>query len=543
MGNVTKQASTRFSIVERSKGQSAIEKASYISRSILVSEFDGQTYRPKYHEDLVHSEITLPPNAPKEYADRAALWNAVELSEKGQKSQLARMLKASLPNEWSYELAEEVVRDYVQRNFVDKGMCADWAIHDSENDKGQRNLHIHVLLTMRPLTENGEWGAKQKMIYDLDENGEKIPVIDKKTGQQKVDKRNRKQWKCHTADSTDWNSKENAKMWRKDLADTINATNEQLGIALHWEHRSFKEQGIDREPTIHIGAVANALERKGIQTERGNINREIIKNNMLLEQAKEMLMLAKQELHSAQYAAYKGTQIKNTAVSREKCQQVGIEVMEMIARVRERKGRLDLPIVSGKHLRKISDRNRKSNAAALDSQSADNAEKFITTRKIDSFESLAKFTADREQKYQQLETVHLSKGQKLNRLKELSKMYALFAPIQATYKESQSLKRFTKMRYDKEHKDSLSKYPELKERMQNLLQNGEKVTPKQWKAEIQSLQSEYDSIGREQTKTATELAYAEVISYNKKNLERGLQNENRQHNRQQNRTKRREEEI
>ena len=164
-----------------------------------------------------------------------------------------------------------------------------------------------------------------------------------------------------------------------------------------------------------------------------NNSREIIKNNLLLEQAKEMLMLAKQELHSAQYATYKSTQIKNTAVS------VKNEVMEMIAKVRERKGRLDLPIVSGKHLRKISDRT------AL--QSADNAEKFITTRKIDSFESLAKFTADREQKYGQLETAHLSKGQKLNRLK---------------------------------------------------------ITPKQWKVEIQSLQSEYDSIGREQTKTATE---------------------------------------
>ena len=508
MGNVTKQASTRFSIVKRSKGQSAVEKASYISRSVLVSEFDGQTYRPKYHEDLVHSEITLPPNAPKEYADRATLWNAVELSEKGQKSQLARMLKASLPNEWSYELAEEVVRDYVQRNFVDKGMCADWAIHDSENDKGQRNLHIHVMLTLRPLTEKGEWGAKQKKV----------------SGQQKVDKRNRKQWKCHTVENTDWNSRENAKMWRKDLADTINATNEQLGIALHWEHRSFKEQGIDREPTIHIGAVANALERKGIQTERGNINREIIKNNLLLEQVKEMLMLAKQELHSAQYE-----KIKNTAVS------VKNEVMEMIAKVRERKGRLDLPIVSGKHLRKISDRT------AL--QSADNAEKFITTRKIDSFESLANFTADKEQRYQELETVHLSKGQKLNRLKELSKMYALFAPVQASYKESQSLKGFAKMKYDKEHKDSLLKYPELKERMQSLLQNGEKITPKQWKAEIQSLQSEYESIGKEQTKTATELAYVEVIGYNKKNLKRELQNESRQHNRQQNRTKRRKEEI
>ena len=524
MGNVTKQASTRFSIVKRSKGQSAVEKASYISRSILVSEYDGQTYRPKYHEDLVHSEITLPLNAPKEYADRATLWNSVELSEKGQKSQLARMLKASLPNEWSYELAEEVVRDYVQRNFVDKGMCADWAIHDSENDKGQRNLHIHVLLTMRPITENGEWGAKTKKVYVLDENGERVPLIDKKTGQQKVDNRNRKQWKCQTVESTDWNSQENAKMWRKDLADTINATNERLGIEVHWEHRSFKEQGIDKEPTIHIGATANALERKGIQTERGNINREIVKHNMMLEQAKAMLELAKQEVQSIQYA-----KIRNAAVS------VKNEVLEMIAKVRERKGRLDLPIVSGKHLRKISDRT------AL--QSADNAEKFITTRKIDSFESLARFTADTEQKYGQLDNVRLSKGQKLSRLKELSKMYALYEPYRTTYKESQSLKGLAKVKFDREHKESLTKYSEMRERLQNLLEQGEKITPKQWKAEIQSLQSEYDSISKEKSKTATELAYAEVISYNKKNLERELQNESRQHNKQQSKTKRREEEI
>ncbi len=82
------------------------------------------------------------------------------------------------------------MRDYVQRNFVDKGMCADWAIHDSENDKGQRNLHIHVLLTMRPLTENEVWGAKTKKVYELDENGERVPLIDKKTGQQKAPKKN-----------------------------------------------------------------------------------------------------------------------------------------------------------------------------------------------------------------------------------------------------------------------------------------------------------------------------------------------------------------
>ena len=91
-------------------------------------------------------------------------------------------------------------------------------------------------------------------------------------------------------------------------------------------------------------------------------------------------------------------------------------------------------------------------------------------------------------------------------------------------------------------KNSLEKYSEMRERMYKLLNEGEKITPKQWRQEIKTLQAEYDSIGREQTKTATELAYAEVISYNKKNLERELQNEGRQQNRQQIRTKRREEE-
>ena len=101
-----KQLSTRFSIVKRSSGQSAVEKASYISREEIGSEYDGNIYRPKYKEDLVHSEISLPENAPKEYADRARLWNAVELSEKGKNAQLTRRLKPSLPNEWSYETAE-----------------------------------------------------------------------------------------------------------------------------------------------------------------------------------------------------------------------------------------------------------------------------------------------------------------------------------------------------------------------------------------------------------------------------------------------------
>lgn len=132
-----KSMSTRVEIVGRSAksrgGSSAIDKSAYISRTTMYCEYDGKTYYPKYSEDLVHCEVLLPPQAPSGYQDPSVLWNAVEMVEKGAKAQLARTYKVSLPNEWSYELATEVMRDYVQRNFVDEGMCAQFAIHDSEN--------------------------------------------------------------------------------------------------------------------------------------------------------------------------------------------------------------------------------------------------------------------------------------------------------------------------------------------------------------------------------------------------------------------------
>ena len=223
---MVKNISTRAKICGRSAnchgGHSAVEQASYISREKMYCEYDGQTYYPKYVEDLVHSEVMLCENAPAEYSDPKVLWNAVENAEKSATSQLARTYRVELPNEWSYELATEVMRDYIKRNFIDEGMCAQFAIHDSENKKnGQRNLHCHILLTMRGIDEQGQWLPKQKKVYLTDEDGERIPLIDKKTGQQKVDKQNRKQWKCKTISTNDWSSRDNAKRWRKDLADTV----------------------------------------------------------------------------------------------------------------------------------------------------------------------------------------------------------------------------------------------------------------------------------------------------------------------------------
>lgn len=269
-----KQLSTRVSIVKRSAGQSAVEKASYISRQPMHSDYDGTDYRPKAKEDLVHHEVSLPEHAPKEYSDPAVLWNAVEAAEKSKNAQLARMIKFTLPNDWSYEIAEAITRDFIRRNFTSRGMCADWAIHDSVNPKGQRNLHVHVLLTMRPFKENGEWDAKQHKVYVLDEEGNRIP------------NKNGKGFKCTTEKTTDWDSKENACLWRKDLCGTFNAVNEKLGLDERWEYRSYQEQGIELIPTIHLGPSASALERKGIRTNRGDVNREISRRNALLMKAK-----------------------------------------------------------------------------------------------------------------------------------------------------------------------------------------------------------------------------------------------------------------
>jgi len=113
---------------------------------------------------IAHAEILLPDHAPREYFDRATLWNAVEKIEKAKNSQLARELELALPVELSAEQNLSLVHEYVNRNFVDKGMCTDVCIHDKKDE----NPHVHIMLTMRPIEQDGTWGAKSKKEYILD---------------------------------------------------------------------------------------------------------------------------------------------------------------------------------------------------------------------------------------------------------------------------------------------------------------------------------------------------------------------------------------
>ena len=256
-------------IISRGKGKSAVASAAYISGEKIKNEWDGVTHDYTRKQGVISKEIFLPDHAPKEYKDRKTLWNSVELFEKNSNAQLARNFIISLPKELSIEENKKMIEEYIQTNFVKEGMIVDLAIHD-ESREGNQNIHAHIMTIVRPINEDGTWGQKSKKEYILDEKGEKIL---NKNGKPKTRK----------VDLTTWNDKVNVEKWRENFSDLCNKYLERAGAEKRVDHRSFKRQGIKQIPTIHLGASASAMERKGIRTEKGDINREIKKQNELLK--------------------------------------------------------------------------------------------------------------------------------------------------------------------------------------------------------------------------------------------------------------------
>jgi hypothetical protein len=269
-------------IVTRGTGASAVAKAAYQSGDKLTNEYDGRAFDYARKSRVVYKEILLPDNAPREYYDRSTLWNAVEKIEKAKNAQLARNVELSLPVELTREQNISFLRRYVQEQFVDKGMCADVCVHDS-ND---RNPHAHILLTMRPINEDGSWGTKQKKDYILDEDGNKI--YDPK----------KRQYQCRSIPTTDWNDHNNAEEWRVAWADVVNTELARYGFAETIDNRSFARQGKEELPTVHLGVAVMQMERRGIRTERGDINRQVEEYNKKLRQINARIRKAEDWLDS-----------------------------------------------------------------------------------------------------------------------------------------------------------------------------------------------------------------------------------------------------
>lgn len=303
-------------VVSRGSGRSAVAASAYLSCTNILNDYDGVRHDFTRKKGLVWEQIFLPECAPAEWQDRGVLWNAVEENEKTKDSRLAREFVPALPVELTPEQWQELLTDFIQSSFVAEGMCADVAIHDPHPPG--HNPHAHILLTVRPLDEQGNWQYKTKKEYLCVRNGEergftaaefKAAQADGwekqypyKVGRKKVymppseaEKHGYERANKHPKSTKfgrqnpiaeRWNSEEQLVEWRKAWADVTNRYLERYGHDERIDHRSHADRGLTEQPTIHEGVVARALEKKGGISDRCEINRQIKADNALLRELK-----------------------------------------------------------------------------------------------------------------------------------------------------------------------------------------------------------------------------------------------------------------
>lgn len=257
--------------ISRSSGRSAVACAAYRSGEELEDVETGITHDYRKKTGIAFAEIFLCKNAPERFQNREELWNEVEKIEKAADARLAREIEVAIPRELSLEEMKNLVAGYAKM-LTEEGMCVDAAIHLKVG-----NPHAHLMCTTRKIKADGTWDQKEKKVYALDEFGNKIPVIDQETREQKIGARGRRIWKRVTVAANDLNAKENVEKWRKMWSEHCNA---YLEPEQQIDHRSYERQGKkDVIPTIHEGYAAREMEKRGQLAERCEINREIAAAN------------------------------------------------------------------------------------------------------------------------------------------------------------------------------------------------------------------------------------------------------------------------
>ena len=303
-------------VVSRGNGRSAVAASAYLSCSKMLNDYDGVQHDFTRKKGLVWQDVLLPEFAPPEWKDRSVLWNAVEKNEKTKDSRLAREFVPALPIELTPAQWQELLTDFIQNNFVADGICADVAVHDPYPPG--HNPHAHIMVTVRPLDEKGNWQYKTEKEYVCLRNGEERgftaaefkaaqadgwekqypykvgrkkvylpPSEAEKHGYERVSKYPKStKYGRQNPISERWNSEEQLVQWRKAWADVANRYLERYGYNERIDHRSHAERGLDEQPTIHEGVAARALERQGIISDRCEINRQIKADNALLRELK-----------------------------------------------------------------------------------------------------------------------------------------------------------------------------------------------------------------------------------------------------------------
>ena len=299
-------------VISRGAGRSAVAAAAYMSCSQILNDYDGVQHDYTRKQGLVWQQIFLPEYAPAEWSDRGTLWNAVEENEKTKDSRLAREFVVALPIEMGKAEWESLLTEFIKDNFVADGMCADVCIHDTDG----HNPHAHIMVTVRPLAENGQWQYKTEKEYLCVRDGEEMgftgaefkqaqkegwekqyqykvgrkkeymtPSAAEAAGYERVSKTPKStRFGRQNPIAARWNSDEQLVLWRSVWADVTNRYLERVGAEARIDHRSHADRGILEQPTIHEGVTARAMEQQGFIADRCELNRQIKADNKLLRE-------------------------------------------------------------------------------------------------------------------------------------------------------------------------------------------------------------------------------------------------------------------
>jgi len=225
-------------VVSRANGSSAVASAAYRSASELRDDRLNRDHDFSNKAGVIHSEVMLPEGAPERLNDRTTLWNEVEAGEKRKDAQLAREVEFSIPREMNEKQGVSLARDFVKKQFVDRGMVADLNVHWDKAKDGTPKPHAHVMMTMREVGPEG-FGKKNR----------------------------------------DWNSTELLKDWREAWSAHVNERMAELGLEGRIDHRSYQAQGIELEPQHKIGPAASRRPEQGLEAERIEDHTRIAREN------------------------------------------------------------------------------------------------------------------------------------------------------------------------------------------------------------------------------------------------------------------------
>ena len=408
---------------------------------------------------MVHSEIFLPAHAPPEYSDRSTLWNSVEEAEKSRNAQLAREIEIALPAELDRDMQIKLVRAYVRDTFVVSGMCADFSIHD----KGDRNPHAHIMLTLRPLKESGEWGAKCRKEYDLDGRGQRIPLPGGG-------------FKSHRVNTTDWNDPSKAEVWRATWADACNRALEQIGRPERIDHRSYNRQGVQKIPTVHMGVAATQMEHRGLTTEKGAVNREIAAQNRLLKEIKARIT-----------RLYNWTKQQTAQPEQKQSIWEQLQQAQAAARPTTRYGKV----------------NALKESAALFS--------FLQENGISSMQELHTKVAAMQTKYYGLRGEIAVTARQIDGLDKRLSMCKQYSANKVFRQRLSDLKPRDREKFQDAHSVELALYDAAVRYLDELRASGEKITPKHWQSEVERLTAQNSTLYQQMKHMRTDIQAVEKI--------------------------------